>query len=53
MPDHYAAVWVQSGALVRIAPDLYSVQSQFHALRLRARNSDPICEAAWRGLAGQ
>lgn len=51
MPDHYAAFWVQSGALVRIAPDLYSVMSQFHALRLRSATHDTICDEVWRALA--
>ncbi len=50
MPDHYAEFWVQSGTLVRLAPDLYSVTSQFHALRLQSAAVDPICDEAWRAL---
>ena len=50
MPDHYAEFWIRSGTLVRIAPDLYSVMSQFHALRLRSAVRDPICDEAWQAL---
>ncbi|MDB4053497.1 hypothetical protein N9499_06125 [Octadecabacter sp.] len=43
---------IEMGALVRIAPDLHSVESQFHALRLRDAPHDEICEAAWVALGG-
>lgn len=51
IPTHYADIWERSGDLVRIAPELYSVDSQFHALRLSAPSHDPVCAAAWRDLA--
>lgn len=53
LPDHYAAIWVQSGALVQLEPELYSVSSRFHAIRLRVNNREPICEETWHALAGQ
>lgn len=47
IPHHYADGWVRSGDLLSIAPQVYSVISQFHALRTRAPTHDPITEAAW------
>ena len=52
MPTHYAAPWVAAGDLVRIAPDLYSVESQFHALRVHGADRDAGCDAAWNDLSG-
>ncbi|WP_420861258.1 LysR family transcriptional regulator [Algirhabdus cladophorae] len=50
IPDHYAKGWTEIGKLVHIAPDHYSIASQFHALRLRSRQPNPVADAAWRQL---
>jgi DNA-binding transcriptional LysR family regulator len=51
IPDHYADMWVKSGQFVRIAPETYTVISQFHAVRLRSDTHVPICDTAWTAIS--
>lgn len=50
IPDHYAEKWTQTGQLVRLAPEAYSIISQFHAVRLRSAEPDEVTDHAWKQL---
>lgn len=53
IPEHYAQTWVAAKRLVRIAPEVYSIVSGFHALKLRSRGADAVVDQAWAQLAGR
>lgn len=50
LPDHYAEKWTQTGHLIRLAPEAYSIKSQFHAVRLRSTDPEEVTDFAWNRL---
>ena len=50
LPDHYAAQWVASGDLISLAPYQAPVVSDFHAVRLRAKEHAKALERVWQAL---
>lgn len=50
IPLHFAQLWVQTGALVPIAPEVHQVLTQFHAVRYKAALPAPACDAFWKIL---
>lgn len=50
LPDHYAAPWVDSGALVSLAPISDPIVSDFHAVRLKTSVREAHLEAVWRAF---
>lgn len=50
LPDHFAAAWVSTGALVSLAPMAPTIHSEFHAIRLRTNRPNEPLEFAWQAL---
>jgi len=48
LPDHYAAQWTESGALVALAPLHDTIVSEFQAVRLLPSQNNSTLEQAWR-----
>ncbi len=51
IPEHYAQQWLQSGELVAVAPETYSVLTQIHAVRVRSAAHADVAKRIWRELA--
>ena len=51
LPDHYAAQWVATGALVALHQEQHSVRSDFHAVRLKSSSVAPHLQDVWRIIA--
>jgi len=51
LPDHYAAQWVATGALVALHQEKHSIRSDFHAVRLKSSSVAPHLQDVWRIIA--
>lgn len=47
IPKHYADQWVKEGELVEIAPETYSVVSQFNAVRIKSAALSDVAQQLW------